>query len=39
MDVFLFGTSLCAGLYVGLTLKKYQVFLIPQSLGILQTPR
>jgi len=39
MDVILFGSSLSLGLLVGLTLKKHQVYLIPQSLGIAKTNR
>jgi len=39
MDLLLFGGSLSLGLFVGLTLKKHKVFLIPQSLGIMMTNR
>ena len=39
MDMILFGSSLSLGLLVGLTLKKHQVYLIPQSLGIAKTNR
>jgi hypothetical protein len=39
MDLVLFGGSLAVGLAVGLTLKKHNVYLIPQSLGIAKTNR
>lgn len=39
MDLLLFGGSLCGGLFLGLTLKKHGVFLIPQSLDIMMTNR
>ena len=39
MDLLLFGGSLSVGLFVGLTLKKHQVYLIPQSLGVMKTNR
>lgn len=39
MDLLLFGGSLSLGLFVGLTLKKHNVYLIPQSLGIAKTNR
>ena len=39
MDLLLFGGSLSVGLFVGLTLKKHQVYLVPQSLGIMKTNR
>ena len=39
MDLFLFAGSLTVGLFVGLTLKKNGVFILPQSLGILKTQR
>jgi hypothetical protein len=39
MDILLFGGTLCAGLFAGLTLKKHGVHVIPQSMSILQTNR
>lgn len=39
MDLFLFGSSLSLGLLIGLTLKKHNVYLIPQSLGLAKTNR
>jgi hypothetical protein len=39
MDLILFGGSACLGLFVGLTLKKHQIYLMPQSFGIMMTNR
>ena len=37
MDLAIFTGCLGVGLFVGLTMKKHGVFLIPQSLDIMQT--
>jgi hypothetical protein len=39
MDLVLFGTSLAVGITVGLTLKKHNLYLVPQNLNIAKTNR
>lgn len=39
MDVAIFSGTFCVGLFVGLTMKKHGVFVVPQSLGVLSTNR
>ena len=39
MDLLIFGSTLSVGLLVGLTLKKHDVYLIPQSFGLFMNNR
>ena len=39
MDIALFGTTFCLGTFIGLTMKKHGVFVLPQSFGIFMNNR
>lgn len=39
MDITIFSGSFCVAVFVGLTMKKHGVFIVPQSLNILSTNR
>jgi hypothetical protein len=39
MDIAIFSATFLVSLGVGLTMKKHDVFLIPQSLGLMTTNR
>lgn len=39
MDIAIFSGTFCLAAFVGLTMKKHGVFIVPQSLNILATNR
>jgi len=39
MDVLIFSGTLSVGLLVGLTLKKHNIYLVPQSFGLFMNTR
>ena len=39
MDLALFSVSACAGLFIGLTMKKNGIYIIPQTVKVGQSNR